>query len=54
VADPKKYRDQAERLRKEADEITDPVQKRITRKLAELYDSLALHTEQGREGPTKH
>jgi hypothetical protein len=45
MADSKKYRDQAERLRREADGMTDPVERRLTRKLAELYDSLAGHIE---------
>lgn len=45
MADPQKYRDQADRIRKDADAMTEPVEQRIMRKLAELYESLALHAE---------
>ena len=45
MSDSKKYRDQAERLRREADGMTDPVERRLTREVAELYDSLAAHIE---------
>jgi len=41
VADPKKYRDEAERLRKEAAETTDPDHQRAILDIARLYVRLA-------------
>jgi hypothetical protein len=44
MADPTKYRQEAEFLRKEADETTgDPDHQRMLRQLAALYDRLAGH-----------
>jgi hypothetical protein len=48
MTDPKKYRDEAEHLRKEAEGIADSTQQRMVRKLAELYERLANYTEKAR------
>jgi hypothetical protein len=48
MIDPKKYRDEAEHLRREAEGITDPTQQRMVRNLAELYERLANYTEKMR------
>jgi len=48
MADPKKYRDEAERLRQEAAEIVDLNHMRLLRQLADLYERLARHTEKRR------
>ena len=51
MADPKKYRDEADRLRREADETPDLHYKRLLRQLADLYERLARHAVKGREDP---
>jgi len=53
MADPQKYRDQAERLRREAEGMTDPVEQRMMRKLADLYENLGRHAENKREESKK-
>ena len=51
MTDPKKYRAEAEHLRKEAEGMTDPVQQRLTGNLADLYDRLANYIEKARGNP---
>ena len=41
MADPKKYRDEAERLRREADEAPDPDHQRTMLDIARLYERMA-------------
>lgn len=53
MADPKKYRDEAERLRKEAAETKDRDHQRMILDIAKLYDRLAGHTEKRREDSGK-
>ncbi len=45
VADPKKYRDEAERLRMEALWAKNPEHRQMVLKMAALYDRLAAHAE---------
>jgi hypothetical protein len=45
MADSKKYREEADRLRMESSWIKDPDHKRMVLKLAKMYDRLAEHTE---------
>lgn len=52
IDDAQKYRDQAARIRRDADAMQDPIEQRMARKLAELYESLASHTEK-RQADTK-
>jgi hypothetical protein len=49
MADSKKYRDQAARLRTEAAEMPDPDHRRMIHQIAELYERLADHTEKRRQ-----
>jgi len=51
MADPKKYRDQAERLRKEADETADPDHQRTMLDIARLYDRMADTLAKQRQEP---
>jgi len=51
MSDQNKYRAEAEHLRREAEGMTDPVQQRMTGKLAELYDRLANYIEKARGRP---
>jgi hypothetical protein len=51
MADPKKYRDEAERLRKEAAESADPEIRGTMLDIAELYHRLAETLERHRREP---
>jgi hypothetical protein len=53
VADPKKYRDEAERLRMEALWVKDPEHRALVLKMAALYDRLAAHAEKMRRDAEK-
>ena len=54
MADAKKYRDEAERIRQEAAETVDVNRNRLLRQLADLYERLARCTEKQRAGPKNH
>jgi hypothetical protein len=54
MADPKKYRDEAESLYRVAAATPDPDHQRMIRKIADLYARLAEQIAKWREKPTSH